>query len=178
VSELEDFRKMKDEFFSSDPHSPLTAEQQREFSGLAYFPENPDLRLKLEIEEFPEKEEVQMQTSTGSVQTYTRYGRIRFTVEGQEAELTVYRDGHGFFIPFADGLAGQETYGAGRYLEPQALPDGRLAIDFNLAYNPYCAYNDRYSCPLTPAENRLKVPVRAGEKIPEGDWAGYEAYAV
>jgi hypothetical protein len=178
LSELDDFRKMKDEFFSRDPHSPLTAEQQREFGGLAYFPENPDLRLDLPLEPFPEQVEVQIQTSTGSVQTYTRYGRIRFTVEGQEAELTVFRDGHGFFIPFADSLAGQETYGAGRYLEPEAQPDGLLGIDFNLAYNPYCAYNDRYSCPLTPAENRLKVPIRAGEKIPEGDWAGYEAFSM
>ena len=178
MSELDDFRKMKDEFFANDPHSPLTAEQQREFGGLAYFLENPDLRLALEVEAFPEQQSVQMQTSTGSVQTYTRYGRIRFSVEGQEEELTVYRDGHGFFIPFADGLAGQETYGAGRYLEPEALPDGSLAVDFNLAYNPYCAYNDRYSCPLTPGENRLKAPIRAGEKIPEGNWAGYEAFAV
>ncbi|MFN2197412.1 MAG: DUF1684 domain-containing protein, partial [Anaerolineales bacterium] len=69
-----------------------------------------------------------------------------------------------------DALAGQETYGAGRYLEPEELEDGRFLIDFNLAYNPYCAYNENWSCPLTPFENRLKVPVRAGEKIPQGDW--------
>jgi uncharacterized protein len=178
MSELDDFRKMKDQFFANDSQSPLTAEQQRDFGGLAYFPENEALRLEVELEPYPEQREVQMQTSTGSVQSYTRYGRIRFEVEGKEAQLSVYRDQHGYFLPFADSLAGQETYGAGRYLEPEELADGQLRVDFNLAYNPYCAYNDRYSCPLTPAENRLKVPIRAGEKIPEGDWAGHAAFSL
>jgi len=86
-------------------------------------------------------------------------------VEGQIAELTIYADQDGFFLPFVDSLAGSETYPAGRYLEPEPLSDGELLIDFNLAYNPYCAYNDQWSCPLTPFENRLKVPIRAGEKI-------------
>ncbi|HLE52058.1 MAG TPA: DUF1684 domain-containing protein, partial [Anaerolineales bacterium] len=80
-------------------------------------------------------------------------------------ELTVYRDPHGYFLPFADALAGSETYGAGRYLEPEPAGKGKLLVDFNYAYNPYCAYNDQYSCPLTPWENRLKVPIRAGEKV-------------
>src|SRR6266545_1110629 len=87
----------------------------------------------------------EMQTTTGERQIYIRHGRIRFTVDGQEAALTVYRNGHGFFLPFADALAGTETYGAGRYLEPAEMPDGQLLIDFNLAYNPYCAYNDAWS---------------------------------
>ena len=106
-----------------------------------------------------------MQTSTGDVQVYTRYGRFRFEVEGQPAELTIYLADYGFFLPFVDALAGKETYPAGRYLEPEPLENGRFLVDFNLAYNPYCAYNDRWSCPLTPFENRLKVPLRAGEKI-------------
>jgi hypothetical protein len=99
------------------------------------------------------------------LQTYERVGKIRFTVDGEPAELTVFRNEHGYFLPFADALAGQETYGAGRYLEPEVLPDGRLHVDFNYAYNPYCAYNELYSCPITPPENRLQVPIRAGEKI-------------
>ena len=80
-------------------------------------------------------------------------------------ELTVFASGYGFFLPFVDNLAGSETYPAGRYLEPEPLPDGKYLIDFNQAYNPYCAYNEHWSCPLTPFENRLKVPIRAGEKI-------------
>ena len=106
-----------------------------------------------------------MQTSTGSEQTYVRFGKFKFTVEGQEAELTIYSGPHGFFLPFADSLAGAETYGAGRYLEPEPLGKNKFLVDFNLAYNPYCAYNDRWSCPLTPRENRLNVAVRAGEKL-------------
>lgn len=86
-------------------------------------------------------------------------------MDGQAAALTIYADAYGFFLPFVGALAGTETYGAGRYLEPQHMEDGRSFIDFNLAYNPYCAYNDAWSCPRTPWENRLRVPVRAGEKL-------------
>lgn len=165
MSLLESFRLEKDEFFLHDPHSPLTPDQRRDFDGLRYFPKNPALDLKVEVEEFPEKQNVTMQTTTGAVQDYQRFGRFRFAVEGEEVELTLFSNPHGFFMPFADSLAGKETYGAGRYLEPELLPDGRFHVDFNLAYNPYCAYNDLYSCPITPAENRLKVPIRAGEKV-------------
>jgi uncharacterized protein (DUF1684 family) len=106
-----------------------------------------------------------MQTSTGDIQVYTRVGRFRFLVDGQDAELTIYEGPNGLFLPFVDALAGQGTYPAGRYLEPEALPARRYLVDFNLAYNPYCAYNEHWSCPLTPSENRLRVPIRAGEKI-------------
>lgn len=88
-------------------------------------------------------------------------------------ELTLFASDHGFFLPFVDSLRGEETYGAGRYLEPEEGPDGRFHIDFNLAYNPYCAYNENWSCPLTPFENRLNVPIRAGEKLPAGDWVAH-----
>ncbi|NIS81841.1 MAG: DUF1684 domain-containing protein [Anaerolineales bacterium] len=165
MRELDHFRKQKDEFFLHSNHSPLTPEQKVSFTSLNYFPENPDLDFEVEVERFPEEEFVQIQTNTGDVQTYERYGRFKFEIEGLEAELTVYANEHGFFLPFADALAGQETYGAGRYLEPTPLPGGRLHVDFNLAYNPYCAYNPNWSCPITPAENRLKVPIRAGEKV-------------
>jgi uncharacterized protein (DUF1684 family) len=165
MSRLETFRHEKDDFFRHDPHSPLTPDQRVDFAGLKYFPENPALDLKLEVEEFSEKQTVAMQTTTGDVQDYERFGRFRFTVEGEEVELTLFHNPHGFFLPFADSLAGKETYGAGRYLEPDLLLDGRFHVDFNLAYNPYCAYNELYSCPITPAENRLKVPIRAGEMV-------------
>jgi len=173
MDDLEHFRREKDAFFRGHPQSPLTPEQKRHFKGLSYFPENPELDLEVEIEEFPEKRTIQMQTSTGDVQSYQRYGRFKLDVEGQEALLTLYSGQHGFFLPFADSLAGQETYGAGRYLEPEPLGGNRFSVNFNLAYNPYCAYNPNYSCPLTPAENRVKAAIRAGEKLyypgsPEG----------
>lgn len=165
MTDLERFRAAKDEFFSLHPQSPLTHEEKRNFHGLNYFPDNPALRLEVTVEQFPQKEQVTMQTSTGDTQTYTRYGRFKFTAEGQEAELTVYAGPHGFFLPFVDSLAGSETYGAGRYLEPEPAEGGKFHVDLNLAYNPYCAYNEKWSCPLPPRENRLNVPVRAGEKI-------------
>ena len=165
MTQLEMFRAQKDEFFASQPESPLTPEQKRSFQGLYYFPETPDLRLEVRVEEFAEQDEIQMQTTTGGVQDYVRFGKFRFQVDGDEAEMTIYASHHGFFLPFADSLAGTETYGAGRYLEPQHLGNGTFLVDFNLAYNPYCAYNEAWACPITPFENRVNVPIRAGEKI-------------
>lgn len=165
ASDLEEFRQAKDDFFRSNLQSPLTRTQKKTFRGLAYFPENPALRLTVAVGPFAVQDEIEVQTSSGDVQMYRRYGRFSFEVEGQTAELTIYLQGDGYFLPFVDALAGRETYPAGRYLEPEQLPDGRFLVDFNLAYNPYCAYNERWSCPLTPFENRLKVAVRAGEQL-------------
>ena len=165
MSELTEFRAEKDEFFRRYPQSPLTPDQRNGFLGLNYFPENEALRLEVPVEPFADQQPMEMQTSTGGVQMYTRYGRIKFRVDGQDAELTIYQSEHGYFLPFVDSLAGKETYPAGRYLDPEALPGNRFLVDFNLAYNPYCAYNEMWSCPITPPENRLKVPIRAGEKL-------------
>jgi len=168
MSELTDFRKHKDEFFGGDDQSPLTPDQRRGFQGLSYYDENPGLGLELSAQEFDDKEVVEMQTSTGDIAAYRRWGRIAFEVEGETGELTLYQDGHGhgeeFFVPFVDSTSGVETYGSGRYIEAHPLPGGKVSIDFNYAYNPYCAYNERWSCPLTPLENRLQVPIHAGEK--------------
>lgn len=166
MTDLERFRQHKDQFFKEDPHSPLEPEQQDEFEGLNYYPENPDLCFDLEIERFDEQDEVQMQTSTGDVATYKRWGKITFPVGDEQASLTVYAavGGGGFFLPFMDATNGDGTYEAGRYLEIDPRPDGSFEVDFNLAYNPYCAYNPNWSCPIPPRENRLSVPIEAGEK--------------
>lgn len=167
MSDLTDYRKMKDNFYLSDAQSPLTEEQKQTFQGLQYYPENPALHFMLEIEEFSNKELVSIQTSKGDVRTYERYGKIKFAVDGKPVALTVYKADVDFFLPFIDSMAGKETYPAGRYLEIEPVENGKFLVDFNMAYNPYCAYNDRWSCPLTPAENRLKVAIRAGEKLYE-----------
>jgi uncharacterized protein len=165
MTSLNEFRKMKDDFFAQDGQSPLTPGQKKVFKGLRYFPPNPDLNLEVTVEEFPEKQQIEIQTSTGDVQVYERYGKFRFEVEGIPVELTIYYNENGYFLPFVDSFASKETYPAGRYLEPESLGKNRFRVDFNLAYNPYCAYNDYWSCPLTPFENRLKIPIRAGEKL-------------
>ena len=168
MSELTEFRQGKDQFFARDSQSPLLPEQQKHFRGLEYFPENPHLRLVLTLQEFPEseKEPIEMVTSTGDTRPHRRWGSFTFHVDGEEAALTVYQ-GAGqdeLFLPFADATSGKETYGAGRYLDILPANDGRFLMDFNYAYNPYCAYNPHWTCPIPPAENRLEVPIRAGEK--------------
>ena len=168
MSELNDFRKAKDQFFAQDPHSPLLPEQRRHFHGLEYFPVHPDLRFILNIDEFDEadKEVVDIITSTGDSRPHIRWGSLTFAVDGEPATLTVYKgvEEDEFFLPFADSTSGKESYGAGRYLD--LIPSGpnSFLFDFNYAYNPYCAYNPNWSCPIPPADNRLKLPIRAGEK--------------
>ena len=164
--DLATFRHEKDRFMKSHPQSPLTAQQKRDFSGLKYYPENPALRFEVAVTPDPEKPSVVMATSTGDEQHYVREGFFRFTVDGREQTLYVYRaeGGGDYFLPFVDQTSGNETYGAGRYLEVEPLPDGKLEIDFNLAYNPYCAYNENWSCPIPPRENRITARIEAGEK--------------
>ncbi len=166
MSPLTEFRQQKDEFFKHDWQSPLEADQRRDFTGLKYFPENPALRFTLPIEPYADPAIVTMQTSTGSVREYVKYGQFSFEVNGELATLQVYQDADDgyFFLPFVDATAPEETYGAGRYLDIEQNADGTFTIDFNYAYNPYCAYNDKWSCPIPPKENRLKVRIEAGEK--------------
>jgi uncharacterized protein (DUF1684 family) len=169
MGDLEAFRAEKDAFFRDDPHSPLTPEQRGEFEGLTYFPENDELRIDAELgsEGVDRDEPILMQTTSGDVQEYRRAGVIRFAVDGRPAVLTLYAsdDAPDLFIPFRDATSGNESYGAGRYLEvnPPAA-DGHLVVDLNLAYNPFCAYNPDWACPIPPIENWLRVPIRAGER--------------
>ena len=169
MSKLTEFRISKDEFFANDEDSPLTPQQRKQFRNLEYYPENDGLRFEVALQEFPdqEKKPTEIITSTGDSNTQIRWGKFSFMVDGQEVSLTVFRsvDGEEFFLPFADSTSGSETYGAGRYLELVPLHDGRYLIDFNYAYNPYCAYNPRWSCPIPPPGNRLKVAIPAGEKL-------------
>jgi len=164
-SELKRFRTEKDQVFARDPHSPLTPEQRRAFGGLAYFDENPRLVVHASVDRNVEPDEVRMATTGGEEQVYRRYGLVRFRVDDQPAQLVLYAsdDSDELFIPFRDATSGHETYPAGRYLEVHAHGDD-VTIDFNYAYNPNCAYDPSWSCPVPPPENWLKVPIRAGEK--------------
>lgn len=172
MNELTHFRHEIDQFMGFHPQSPLDAEQRANFKGLAYFEPNEALNFIVPVERFAATESmIEMETSTGKQRPYHRWGRITFAVNGAPASLTIYSDMYGqeFFLPFRDATSGQETYGAGRYLDNHRpgladLGDGRFQIDFNFAYNPYCAYSPYYSCPLPPRENWLSVPIEAGEK--------------
>lgn len=175
-SRLEGYRRRRDQFFKDHPHSPLDESQRRNFRGLNYFPERPELVLRLPLDTSGEgiDEPIEMATTDGKVKHFSRAGRVSFQVDGNDVTLTVFRDAAqgGLFVPFRDQLAGDETYVHGRYLEPQVHPDGTIEIDLNYAYNPFCAYGDGWSCPIPPPENHLPVPVRAGEaafSLPEPD---------
>ncbi|CAN5851371.1 DUF1684 domain-containing protein [soil metagenome] len=173
---LANYRDRRDKFFREHENSPLTGAQRESFNGLTYFDEHPDLNLKLEIDDTGDGvgETIQVGTLNGEVKEYTRAGRIAFDADGEPVTLSVFKDvARGrWFLPFRDGTAGEETYAVGRYLDPKARPDGRLVVDFNLAYNPYCAYNTGWPCPIPPFENITKTPIRAGERI--SDLPGYD----
>ena len=165
IATLEAERKEKDNFFGHNAHySPLPQKDLVNFKGLNYYAANLDYKYQLPLH-IVEPESLIFETSSGQEQAYQRIGRVDFEVEGQAAQLAIYQstDGH-LFLPYRDTTSGKETYGAGRYLEPIPLGNNELLIDFNRAYNPYCAYSDAYSCPLPPIENWLRVPIRAGEK--------------
>lgn len=169
---LAGYRHRRDHFFAQHPHSPLSETQRAEFAGLDYFPESAELALNLPLDESGHDvgEVVEIPTSDGKAKLFSRAGRVRFEVDGVPVELTVFKDSErgSLFIPFRDASVGGETYEVGRYLEPQARPDGTLDVDFNYAYNPFCAYGGGWSCPIPPQENWLAVAIAAGEKAFSG----------
>jgi uncharacterized protein len=169
---LAGYRHRRDHFFAGHAHSPLSESQRAAFEGLDYFPERADLALQLPLHDSEPDvgETLDIPTTDGKTKSFTRAGRVRFEVDGVPVELTVLRDSDrgGLFIPFRDGSAGGETYEVGRYLEPQERPDGTLEVDFNYAYNPFCAYGAGWSCPIPPEENRLAVTIAAAEKAFRG----------
>ena len=167
MTALDEFRAAKDAFYQTSPDSPLLPEQKREFQGLNYYLEAPALVFEVIPDQFDDPELIDMQTSAGDAARYLRWARLSFSVDGASVQLTVFRDpgADSYFLPFQDSGRGKETYGAGRYVDVEPLDGERLRVDFNYAYNPYCAYNDGWSCPLPPAENRLNVPIQAGEKL-------------
>lgn len=180
-------RQAKDRFFKTHPQSPLTPAQQQHFEQLRYFDFNPALRLTLKPTPFAEKANVKLLTTKGETRYYVRWGQVAFEVDGQPVVLTLFLTpgSREFFIPFKDATSGKESYAAGRYLEAELQHNGDVALDFNLAYSPYCAYNEppqlagtdtpkTWSCPIPPAENRLTVALHAGEMAPQGQWVDEE----
>jgi uncharacterized protein (DUF1684 family) len=166
MTELDEFRARKDDFFLHDWQSPLETERRKDFHGLKYYPENPMLRIITPLGMYEERQPVTMLTNTGSAREFVKIGCFTFHVGDETAVLQVYQDveNDSLFLPFVDATAPEETYGAGRYVDVEPLGDDKYLIDFNFAYNPYCAYSDKWSCPIPPQENRLKVRIEAGEK--------------
>ncbi len=167
MNDLGDFRKDKDALFGKEEESPLTQEQKDKFKTLNYFPENPDLIFhNLKIDPDTDGQVVQIKTSAGDTQPYKKVGGINFQVNNTGCKLTVYEgtEGTGIFLSFRDKTNDSETYHDGRYIEVEVQNGKLVELDFNYAYNPYCAYNDNFRCPITPEENTLPVDIKAGEK--------------
>lgn len=165
-------RRAKDAFFRTSPHSPLDPATRADFAGLRHFPVDPAYRfecLRLMPYVGDQPVEFALPTSDGRLREATRTGTLAFRIDGGRHTLVAYRlpggRGDSLFVPFMDATSGHETYGAGRYLDLEAGRDGRYTLDFNLAYNPYCAWSPNFSCPLTPEENRLALSVEAGERF-------------
>jgi uncharacterized protein len=180
VKELESFRAQRDKDFAELPEcspqvagdcSPVPPEQRKAILPLRYYPADPDSSVAASLQLSEDRPTFVMPTSTGAPRRMQRVGVLQFTLQGQQFTLGAFvEDGtqqiSQLFVPFADPTNGQETYPAGRYLDLHPTPTGLYTIDFNRAYNPYCAYSKAYECPFPPPSNRLKVAVRAGEKAP------------
>jgi uncharacterized protein len=169
-------RGAKDASFKTANDSPIPASRRDELLPLAYFPIDPDYDipavLKLLDPNKPGAPQVAlvMPTSTGAQRDMRRVGTLEFSLKGQPLKLTAFVEAatpnvDTLFVPFSDLTSGTETYPGGRYLDLVRTPTGIYEVDFNRAYFPYCYYNPTYECPYPPAENRLKVPIRAGERL-------------
>jgi uncharacterized protein len=165
-----EWRAGRDELFAAHPQSPLP--DLAGFTGLPYFPFDPSARVTAEVRPV-ERRRFEVEASAGEPMAFVRFAVAAFALDGSDCELELYwldAYGGGLFVPFADATSGAETYGAGRYLldtvkgADLGTEDGRLVLDFNLAYNPSCSYDPRWACPLAPPANRLALPVRAGER--------------
>ena len=162
-------RKEKDDFFKFHPQSPIPPNQRKRFEGLDYYPVDTTLVFEAELHEHANKEIISIGDNLGKEQKYFRWGYFQFEINGDKVTLQVYKrdpkESH-LWLPFKDQTNGKETYGAGRYmdLDEHNKTNGKWVIDFNFAYNPFCAYNENYVCPFIPPENWLQIKIQVGEK--------------
>ncbi|MBI2794321.1 MAG: DUF1684 domain-containing protein [Ignavibacteria bacterium] len=163
-------RKMKDDAFSDAKRSPLSSVEIARFHGLHYYEPNADYAVRAVLKRSEELDTLTMQTTTSELRQVVRIGVFEFLLGGKRHRLTAFayieaRNNYELFVPFKDATNGIDTYEVGRYMNIEPLEDdSAYLIDFNEAYNPFCAYNEVYSCPLIPVENVLSTAIAAGEK--------------
>lgn len=166
-AEWQAWRAQKDSLFRTAA-SPLPEPLREDFGGLAYFPYDSALALPVALEPTLEADTILMSTTVGPPRPYVRFGTFSFPLGGQPRRLAVFTSADPaegeLFVPFTDATNRSATYGGGRYLHFEPTAEGRYVLDFNYAYNPYCTYDVRYSCPLPPEENRLGASIAAGER--------------
>ncbi|MEF3169124.1 MAG: DUF1684 domain-containing protein [Deltaproteobacteria bacterium] len=166
-----EYRHQKDTFFRESERSPIPAAKRDSFTGLEYFPPDPRYRVIGRLKPAEKPRHVVAAGHAGDAEKLVSLGDIAFTLDGTPVEFEVWQKGNDRpMVIFRDGTSGRETYGTGRYVDLEPAGDGLYIIDFNFAYNPYCAYDPaRYLCPLPPPGNVLAVPVRAGEMLWKGE---------
>jgi uncharacterized protein (DUF1684 family) len=164
-SEIIGQRTIKDIWFSNDFESPFV-KTTTPFQRLDYFPPNKDFIISAKFAKGNNSDSIKLITNLGEANTYLVYGTATFTIRDAEYVLQLLFQGSGgeLFIPYMDATSGNSTYGAGRYLEAAIPTENEIILDFNLAYNPYCAYVDGFSCPFPPKANILDIAIEAGEK--------------
>ncbi|WP_457617181.1 DUF1684 domain-containing protein [Lutibacter sp.] len=173
--EIKQFQYKLNTHYANPKESPLTKEDIKTFKSLAFFDINPKYRVKARLELTPDAPIFKMKTTTSRMPLYKKYGIAHFTLDGKELSLSIYQNQdlmnsleyeNYLFLPFNDTTNGTSSYGGGRFidLEIPESPTDSIIIDFNKAYNPYCAYNANYSCPIPPSENNLPVAIPAGVK--------------
>lgn len=166
-----EWRKERDVFFKNHQRSPLTLKEKKDFKGLKYYPFDQQYFFSGRIERYVfhinnPKYYATFLTNKGTNKRYIRYGKFHFRLDRKDYTIEIYKSilSDMLFLPFKDKTNGKETYEGGRYIDAEILPDYKMVLDFNEAYNPSCAYNEKFVCALPPRENMLEIEIRAGEK--------------
>ena len=176
--EISYFQQEMDESYRDPDTSPLSEEKREKFTGHKFFPVNKTYRVKAKLVRVEDPVAFEMKTSTDRLPLYEKYAEAYFELDGEEHKLSIYQSQRlreksetkdYLFLPFTDLTTGVQTYGGGRYIDLSITPRDSIVVDFNKAYNPYCAYSGRYSCPIPPKENDLEVEILAGIKLSEDD---------
>lgn len=168
-----DFQRELNAFYKDASKSPLKEADRKDFVGLDFFKFDSTYIVTATFERFPDEKPFEMKTSTSRRPIYVKYGEVSFELKKKKYKLNIYQNTglidteeykDYLFLPFLDETNGLESYGGGRYMDARFPKGNTMIIDFNQAYNPYCAYNDKFSCPIVPRENYLKTRIEAGVK--------------
>ncbi|MFQ5824429.1 MAG: DUF1684 domain-containing protein [bacterium] len=170
--QIQKHRIEKNQFFKNSENSPLPKTHKKDFQGLSYFTIDLKYRFEVTLHKYKEKKTTRIITSAGTLRNAVKYGYFEFKMEGKKCKLQVYKMldiqdkfPNYLFVPFMDVTTGKESYSGGRYIDLEEIHSGIYILDFNMAYNPSCAYGkEGYACPIPPVENKLDVEIRAGEK--------------
>lgn len=167
------FQKQINSEYADAKESPLLEKDLKKFKSLAFYPINEKFFVVAKFVRTPDEKPFEMPTSTDRKPIYVKYGEAHFSIDGKNFKLNIYQSQdlkkiekykNSLFLPFTDLTSGVESYGGGRYIDLEIPAGDEIVIDFNKAYNPYCAYNHKYSCPIPPQENDLKIEILAGVK--------------